>query len=321
MSKFSVVVVNKNFNPADIETNVLSGMGTTIKVVEAIDKKDVIKECKNADAILLSAAPHFDKEVIDALTNCKCIVRYGVGTDNVDKNSVKANGIILSNVPIYGHSEVALHTLTLILTLFRKINKSNSEVKNGIWGLNTIKPIKDHHETSIGIIGLGKIGQKVGEFCENLGFKLIGFDPFVTYEDLSNLDNIKLASTIDELVEKSNIITLHVGLNKNTKKLVNNNFLKKLLPGSYIINCSRGELLDEFAVLDALNSGNLQGVGLDVLSTEPPGMDNKLIMHPNVLITPHMAWYSEGAEIRLREQAAQEVKRILLNKEPKNRVA
>lgn len=321
MSRYSVHVINKNFNPPKIEIDVLGAIGAEVTVVDATEIDVIIDECRSTDAILLSAAVPFDQHVIGKLERCKCIVRYGVGVDNVDTSAVKSSGIVLSNVPAYGQREVALHTVTLLLTLFRKLPKAQRSVSTGSWSLTQLKTIRDHRDTTIGIIGLGRIGRQVAEYVGGLGFKVIGYDPYVGPDSMEWLPRMQVAESVDGLLSQSNVVTLHVGVNNETECMVNRDFISKLPASSYLVNCSRGDLLDETAVLEALESGGLAGVGVDVLRSEPPDEEAKLLHHPGVIVTPHMGWYSEGAETRLRTQAAWEVRRILSGDSPHNQVA
>lgn len=270
---------------------------------------ELIDKLKNATSVCNMYAKFTDK-VFDNLPKLKCIVRCGVGVDNVDLDSATRHGVQVCNVPDYGTDEVADHALALMMTLVRKINSANSYVQNeNQWGYDKLIPIKRLSQMVVGIVGFGRIGQAFAKRVQALGCKILVTVRHEPTEDIKKQFDYVSFVTLDEVLKNSDVLSLHCGLNQDNKKFMNENAFSKMKTGSYFINVSRGGLVDEDALAVALKKGKLAGAALDVLVKEPMSEQSPLKNTPNLIITPHMAWYSEQASSDKKRMCAEEVVR------------
>ena len=257
----------------------------------------------NADYVITQFAP-VDVDVIKAMSNCKVIVRYGIGYDNVDCEAAKEKGIPVCNIPTYCIDEVADHTLSFILSMTRQLLANAKYVQNGKWGLGTdLSNMRGLYDSTVGIIGLGRIGQAVAKRLKGFGCQLIAYDPVVNPTQVAST-GCQLVD-LDYLLSNSDVITLHCPSLPATKNILNNSTLSKMKKGSLLINAGRGDLVCADALLEALTAGHLAGAAIDVFSTEPVPTDSPLLGMDNVLITSHIASASPQSAKTLRETAAQ----------------
>ncbi len=290
----------------DIETKTLSKAGLDVSWKSAISEEEVIDQCSDGDVFIVQYAKITEK-VMKACKNLKFIVRYGVGVDSIDVAAASKLGIQVGNVPDYGMNEVADQAISLMLALERKIVVMNNQVKKTEWDYKVAIPIHRFSEQTVGIIGLGRIGRCFARRATALGFNVIGYDP---YYDLKPEDsNIKKVS-LSELITSSDVITLHIPLDGN-ENIIDANVLSKMKNSSYLINVARGGLIDEKALNDALTNKEIAGAALDCMMDEPVSKSNLLFKHDNLLVTPHMAWYSEEASEELKRKVAEETIRFI----------
>ena len=270
---------------------------------------------------------NYDKHLLSKLNKCKIIVRVGAGYDNVDLKEAKRKNIIVSNVPDYGIDEVADHTFSLLLSLNRNIMGFQEETKKGIWKRTGNKIFRFHNKT-LGIIGLGRIGKAVAIRAKAFKMNVIFYDPYVeTGSD--KILNVQNQQNLFNLAKKSDFISIHCPLTSETKNLINKNFFKKMKKNALIINTSRGEVLNLNDLQIVLKNNSIRGAALDVLEEEPISskfklmkdyFENKDYLKNNLIITPHVAFYSSSSVIEIREKAAIEAKNVLKNIKPKNSV-
>lgn len=284
-------------NPGDLNWDYLKTV-CELKVYDRTPKELVIERAKDAEIIVLNKVP-LDKETIDMLPNLKFVALLSTGYNVVDCDYLKKKNIPVSNIPSYSTTAVAQMVFSYILYFSNRTADYNASVKKGDWVncpdfcyLN--EPIFELSGKTLGIIGFGKIGSKAAEIGHAFDMNIIVFTPSGKKD---SADYIRFVS-LDDVLEKSDFITLHCPLNDDTNELVNDEFLSKMKKGSYLINTARGAVVDEFAVAKALNSGKLKGYGADVLLEEPPKSSNSLLSAKNTVITPHIAW--AGYETRLR---------------------
>lgn len=312
MGKFKVVLTDNVFSSLDIEKSMLDREGADL--VEAISDKedDIIRVASDADALLVGYAA-ITKKIIESLIKCKVISRYGIGVDNIDVEAATYRGIRVTNVPDYCIEEVSNHALGLILALARKIIPLNSTVKNGVWLYSKYKPIYRLRGKIVGLIGFGKIARNLGEKLKALGFHIITYDPYMALDEIKKhgIEAVSLA----ELLKQSDFISLHVPLTHETRHMISKNELKIMKNTSYIINTSRGSIIDEEALYTALKEKWISGAALDVLSNEKEvNIDYPLIKLDNIILTPHVAFYSEESIKELKTKAVGEVIRALTDK-------
>ena len=237
----------------------------------------------------------------------KIIARAGVGLDNIDLQAAKQHGIVVINTPEATTITVAEHTLALILALIRNIPQANASIKTGNWEKRMFIG-KELAGKTLGIIGVGRIGQAVANRARSFGLNLLGYDPYVSEELLDHL-NIQSVQ-LQDLYSLSDLITVHTPLNQNTRGMINAEAIAAMKPGVLLISTSRGGIIEEQALLAGLQTGQVGGAALDVFETEPPGLNN-LISHPNLIATPHIAAQTKDAQERAANQAAEEIIRFV----------
>lgn len=313
-----VVVCGARFDPLDIEEGVLSPLGVEVVRASGDDEAALIDSCRGAAAVLAGSAPRFSRAVLAEMRGVQALVRYGIGVDRIDVEAAAELGVPVCNVLDYCTDEVALHAVTMILALTRKIETAAGHVRAGGWGVAEVRPIAAPEATTVAVLGLGRIGRRAAAFLKGLGFRLTGFDPFVTSDPTGGA--LELRPTLEAALRDAQVVTLHLPLSDATRHLLGERELALLPDGAFVVNVSRGGLIDEPALLRALDDGRLAGAGLDVAEGEPPSGDDPLRGHPSVLLTPHMAWYSEQAQARMRLLAAEEVARCLRGEAPLNPV-
>lgn len=314
MSKFKVVVTDFEYDTFVPENEVLKPLGIELTFEQCKTEEDVIEKCKDADALLNQYAP-LSRKVIESLENCKVISRYGIGFNTVDIEAATEKGIMIGNVTDYCLDEVSDHAMALILNCARKVTLMNNSVKSGTWNFNVSKPIFRLRGRTLGLVGFGNIPQTVSKKAQAFGLNVIAYDPFVPAEVALN-QNVKLVS-LDELFETSDFVSVHVPLNNATQGMVSHDQFNKMKKEAFIINTARGPIIDEAALIQALQDGKIAGAGLDVLETEPIAQDNPLLKMDNVIINPHSAFYSEEAEYELKSKTAQNVADVLSGFYPK----
>ncbi|HZK12816.1 MAG TPA: C-terminal binding protein [Atribacterota bacterium] len=291
-------------------------MNAVVKVGHCKTEEDVISLGSEMDGLLVSYIP-IGKKVIENLHKCIVIVKFAVGVDNIDLEAATLKKIFVVNVPRYCVEEVSTHTVALLLNLIRKISKYDQSVKRGCWDPLVGDPIYRLENRVLGIIGFGNIGKSVAEKFRPFKFSIIVYDPLVNDKIISKYGAKKVE--LEALLRQSDYISLHCPLNKYTKHLIDFKEIEIMKKGVFIINTSRGEIINQKALYKALQDGKIAGAALDVLEKDPPSLID-IINADNIIYTPHVAWNSVEAETELRESAAQEVKRVLEGGKPLNLV-
>ncbi len=319
------IYITDYFTDTKIEKKIF-GNSARVICLSKENRSKFSEKISKADGLLVWHAK-IDQKLIKLMKNCKVIVRYGVGYDNIDINEAKKNNIICLNTPDYGIDEVADTAVSMILSFTRKTNYYNESCKNykNIWQENVLKenlvnPIKRSDDIVIGIIGFGRIGSSIAKRLKPFGFKIGFFDPYLPsgYEKVH--DVIKF-NTLNELLKNSNIISINSHLNKKTNSLINRKFIMKMKKNSVLINTARGKIVNKLDDLYfGLKSGILSGVGLDVLPEEPPNIKEKLIkswknkkdpISNKIIINPHAGYFSTKSVIEMREKASLNLKNAL----------
>lgn len=313
-----IAILGTRFGAPTIEESELSAFSPELIVDSAATAEELLAAAKDSVAVLAGAPPKFTRDVLAQLPNLKTIVRYGVGIESIDLEAATEHGIIVANVPDYATEEVSLHAVSLILAGVRKLLTAHNAIKNGIWQVATVRPLFSTENQTAGIIGFGKIGQAVARKLRPFGFELLVFDPYATESALAEHGAKSVA--LAELLEKSDVISLNAPLTDSTRHIINADALKQMKSTAFIVNTGRGGLIDEYALAEALENGEIAGAGLDVLETEPIQSDHPLLKSDKVILTPHMAWYTNQAAERMRRLACQEVVRVLNGEKPLNLV-
>lgn len=309
-----IAVLGTRFGPPTIEAEELSDFDVEFVLGAAATADALVQDAGDAVAILAGSGPRFTREVLNRLPACRAIVRYGVGTETVDLQAATQAGILVANVPDYCTEEVATHTLALILACERKLLQAQRATAGGQWQIAGVRPLFSTEDQVLGIVGFGRIGQAVARKAQPFGFEILVFDPIVTAGMAAErgVTRVDLAA----LLSRSDVVSLNAPLIDDTYHLINAATIEHMKPTAFVVNTSRGGLIDEAALLDALNRGRLAGAALDVFEIEPVPGDHPLLHSERCLVTPHMAWYTEQASERMRRLASREVARVLRGESP-----
>lgn len=311
----TVLITDCDHSDTRAEQSVLDEAGIGWRLAQCATPEDVIAEGAGAQALVNQYAP-ITAEVLDALSEVRLVVRYGVGVDSVDVDAATERGVWVANVPDYGTTEVADHTIALALDLLRGISVLSRATAAGTWDYTRAVPLRRLGEVTYGVLGCGSIGSAVAQRARAFGMRVIGTDivPSRPTDANQGIERVSL----DELLGRADVLSLHATLDESSRHLINAARLATMKPTALLVNTARGGLVDTAAVLEALDHGRLAGVGLDVLATEPPDeVGWQLAAHPRAVITPHAAWYSEEAYQALKTSVAQEAVRVLSGQAPR----
>ena len=299
-----------------------------ITALDAKNESELAGRIEDADIVMVYHYLGLSAATIARLTKCKLIVRCGVGFDNVDREAARARGITVANIPDYGTEDVADSAIGMMLTLTRGIHSLNTRLQNaqGDWSYTQVAPVLRLRGRVFGVIGIGRIGTAAALRAKALGMEVVYYDPHVPQGRDKSL-GIRSVETLDELLAQAHVVSAHCPLTPGTKHLLNRDTIAKMRAGSFLVNTSRGGVVDVLAVLDAITSGHLRGAAIDVLETEPPSSDHPLIKawrdpqhpaHDRLIINPHAAFYSEEGLIDMRVKGSQNCRRVLLGQPPFN---
>jgi len=303
-----IAVTDSVFPSLDPAKAALARLNPTYRMSKSVNAEDIVAVAKDADAMLVTYAK-LTREVLTQLTRCKAIGRFGLGVDNIDLVVAKEKGIAVNYVPDYCIREVSDHAMALLLALIRKIPFSNKLVQSGRWEMPAVVPIRRIEGTVLGLIGFGHIPRLVTPKALAFGMKVLAYDPF-TKPDVFKSAGVESVD-LDTLLQSSDYVSMHAPLLPATRGMMNAASFAKMKKGAYIVNTARGPLIDEAALIAALDSGQIGGAGLDVVATEPLAKDSPLLGRDNVIISPHTAFYSIEALNELQTKCATDVARVL----------
>jgi D-3-phosphoglycerate dehydrogenase / 2-oxoglutarate reductase len=304
-----IIAVTENIFPTlDPAKAALARLNPTLRMAKSASAEDILAVARDADAILVTYA-RLTRELIMQLTRCKAIGRFGLGVDNIDLVAAKEKGIAVNYVPDYCIREVSDHAMALLLALIRKVPFSNRLVQGGRWDMPAVVPIRRIEGTVLGLVGFGHIPRLMAPKAKAFGIKVIAFDPFAKADlfKTAGVDSVDF----DTLLKTSDYISVHAPLTLQTRGMMNAEAFSKMKKGAYIVNTARGPLIDEAALIAALDSGQVGGAGLDVVAVEPLSKDSRLLGRDNVIVTPHTAFYSIEALDELQSKCASDVARVL----------
>jgi D-3-phosphoglycerate dehydrogenase len=305
-----VVVTDYTFPDLHQEQAVAVGAGARFRAHQCRDAESVARVTEGARVAVVQFAPMTEAALAGLAPGAR-VVRYGIGYDNIDIHAAAKLGVEVAYVPDYCTDEVADHTATSLLAALRKISALDASTRRGEWAAVTVcRPMRPFSQSTVGFLGFGRIGRAVMERLRPFGFSFMVFDPALSEDDLALLAADK-AATSDELFMAADVLTLHVQSTPETYHIVNKATLSRMKPGAVIINAARGDLIDEEALAEALQNGTIAGAALDVFEQEPLPADSALRTAPNLHLSPHAAWYSDGSIRRLQALAADEVRRAL----------
>jgi len=309
---YQVVIIDCDQGSIEEENEEFGRIGAKLTLAQVQEEEDVIRACKEADGLLDQYAL-LNRRVLENLPKCKVISRYGVGVDSVDLKAATDLGIIVANVPDYCMDEVADQTISMLLGLIRKTAFFDQKVKSGQWNFRIGIPIYRIKGKTMGLVGCGKIGLEVAKRISAFGVRVITFDPYLEKAP----QGVELKD-FDTVLKESDFISVHCPLNDSTKHLIGERAFKKMGKKPFLLNTSRGPIVDEKALIQALNEGLISGAGLDVLEKEPPDLLNPLLKMENVILTPHVSFYSVESIGELKRRTAENVSAVLLGKWPRS---
>jgi len=286
---------------------ILRSEGWTVDMDKALPPAELVKKVPPYEAILVRSGSQMNAEVIDAAKCLKVIGRAGVGVDNVDLQAATRRGVLVMNSPGGNSISTAELAIALMLGLARNLAPADASMKAGRWDKKAFAGVELHGKR-LGVIGFGRIGREVAHRCRSFGMEVQAFDPFVS-PAVAEAAHVRLVG-LEELLSTSDYLTLHTTLTPETRHLVGKDALAKVKPGVRIVNAARGELIDDEALLAALESGRVAGAGLDVHAQEPPA-DWRLAKHPRVLALPHLGASTGEAQERVGTDIAQQVRDYL----------
>jgi D-3-phosphoglycerate dehydrogenase / 2-oxoglutarate reductase len=312
-----VAVTDSVFPNLDPARAVLEKIGAELHLAKEPNPVAILEVARDADAVVTTYAK-VTADIIQQLTRCRVIARFGVGVDNVDIAAATNAGIVVTRVPDYCLDEVSDHTMALLLALVRKIPSSNARTQAGRWEMRAVVPIHRLRGTVLGLVAFGQIPHLVAAKAQAFGIRVVTHDPYVSKQvvERAGVEQVEF----DELLKISDYISIHTPLAPATHHLFNADVFRRMKPTAYLINTARGPIVDEAALADALDQGQLAGAALDVMEQEPPTGSRLLGHRDNVIVTPHTGYYSEESLVDLQTKAAEEVVRVLSGQAPRNPV-
>jgi D-3-phosphoglycerate dehydrogenase len=317
MTDHTVVVTDHDFEDLSIEREGLADVAEVVELTNdvggsAADARETLAE---ADAVI-NLRYDLDAESVALLDDCQVISRYGIGVDNIATDAARERGIPVTNVPDYCLEEVSMHALSLWLALSRGLPTYDDAVAAGDWDRSAAAPIHRLSTRTVGVVGYGAIGRAVGERAAALGADVLASDPFLSPADVAD-DPAELVS-FETLLDRADFVTVHSPLTPDTRGLFDADAFSRMRDDAYFVNVARGPIVDTEALVAALDAGELAGAGLDVFPEEPPATTDPLRDHPDVVTTPHVAWYSEEANEERRQTVVDIVRTTLEGGEPYN---
>ena len=312
----TVLVTDHTWPDIEVERAILARAGFQVLDAPRPDEDTLVGLARECEAIMTCFA-RVTPAVINSAAGLKVVARYGVGVDNIAVDAATARNIPVTYVPDYCVAEVAEHALALLLALARGVVRYDRSVTRGGWDLGAGAPLRRIEGQTLGLIGCGRIGRRLARKANGLGLRVLAYD--MDPRAFENVDASEVVPTsLDHLLTQADFVSLHLPLTPQTQGFIGESVLRKMKPTAYLINTARGGLIDTAALAQALTEHHIAGAGIDVLPQEPPSPDEPLIGHDNVIITPHVAFYSEESLQALRQRTAQSVVDVFEGRPPEN---
>lgn len=316
MPKFKVLITDCIWSGLDIETRVLAECDATPMAAPDGKEETLAALARDAHGILTCFAP-VTPRVLQAASNCVVVARYGVGVDNIAVDAATKLGMLVTYVPDYCMDEVSDQTMGYIIALNRRFPAFERLARQGNWAsLPLDTPVLRLRGSVLGIMGLGRIGRAVCLKARAFGMEALAFDPYISEDDFQKVGATPCSR--EELLKRSDFVTVHTPLNEETRGLISQQELRLMKPSAFLINCARGPIVDEAALVEALRQGWIAGAGLDVLQSSHPPASHPLFSMDNVIVTPHTAFFSQQSLQELRARAAQSVVAVLKGQMPEH---
>jgi D-3-phosphoglycerate dehydrogenase len=313
-TKAKVVITDYVWESLDVERMTLEDLADLV-ALKTKKPEEFLGAAKDCDALLNTYAGPITAEVMARMPKCRIIARYGIGVDTIDLEAATRAGIIVTNNPTYCIEEVAEHTMALLLACARKVPLYDRLVRSGRWEVPPGKPVFRLSGRTLGLVGFGNIARQVAVRAAAFGMRVLFADPFVSE---AQFDAPGAKVELDALLRESDFVSLHPPLTPETRKMIGDDALSRMKASAFLINCSRGPVVDTDALVRALDAKRIAGCALDTTDPEPLPDPHPLRGRDNVVITPHVAWYSEQALVGLQAGAPSEVRRVLMGEWPVN---
>jgi len=307
-----VVITDYVWESLDVERETLAGLADIVPM-KTKKPEEFLAEAADCDALLNTYAGPITAEAMARMPRCRIIARYGIGVDTIDLEAATRAGIIVTNNPTYCIEEVAEHTMALLLACARKVVVYDRLVRGGRWEVPPGKPMFRLAGRTLGLVGFGHIAREVAIRAAAFGMKVLYADPFVR-----EAKEPATKAELDELLRASDFVSVHPPLTPQTRGMIGDEAFAKMKPTAFLVNCARGPIVDTAALLRALDAGKIAGCALDTVDPEPLPEGHALRGRDNVIVTPHVAWYSEQALVGLQAGAPGEVRRVLRGEWPVN---
>jgi D-3-phosphoglycerate dehydrogenase len=307
-----VVITDYVWESLDVERKTLAGLADIVPM-KTKKPEEFLAEAADCDALLNTYAGPITAEAMARMPRCRIIARYGIGVDTIDLEAATRAGIIVTNNPTYCIEEVAEHTMALLLACARKVVVYDRLVRAGRWEVPPGKPMFRLAGRTLGLVGFGHIAREVARRAAAFGMTVLYADPFVN-EAAGPATKVELP----ELLRKADFVSVHPPLTPQTRGMIGDEAFAKMKPTAFLVNCARGPIVDTAALVRALDAGKIAGCALDTVDPEPLPEGHALRGRDNVIVTPHVAWYSEQALVGLQAGAPGEVKRVLSGEWPVN---
>jgi D-3-phosphoglycerate dehydrogenase len=313
-AKAKVVLTDYVWESLDVEKKTLEGLADLVPL-QTKKPDEFVAQAADCDALLNTYAGPITAEVMSNMPKCKIIARYGIGVDTIDLDAATAAGIIVTNNPTYCIEEVAEHTMALLLSAARKIAFYDRQVRSGRWEVPPGKPLFRVAGRTLGLVGFGNIARQVALRAASFGMRVIYADPYINE---GQFDAPGKKMELNALLGEADFVSLHPPLTPQTRKMISDDSLSRMKPTAVLINCARGPVVDTDALVRALDAKKIAGCALDTTDPEPLPNPHPLRERDNVILNPHVAWYSEQALVGLQAGAPSEVKRVLSGEWPVN---
>lgn len=314
MAKAKVVLTDYVWESLEIEKKILAGLADLVPM-QTKKPEEFLSQAADCDALLNTYAGPITAEAMARMPKCKIIARYGIGVDTIDVDAATRAGIIVTNNPTYCIEEVAEHTMALLLDSARKIAFYDRLVRAGTWAVPPGKPLYRLVGRTLGLVGFGNIARQVAVRAAAFGMRVLYADPYVKEGQFPEPGK---KVELPELFKESDFISVHPPLTPQTRGMINDDVFSRMKPGAILINCARGPVVDTAALVRALDAKTIAGCALDTTDPEPLPNPHPLRGRDNVIINPHVAWYSETAMVGLQAGAPEEVRRVLAGEWPVN---
>jgi D-3-phosphoglycerate dehydrogenase len=306
MPAFKVIFVEHGYKSIEPERRIIESAGGTLIDGDRYSLDESLRIAGDCEGIMLRRIK-ITRDHVKTFKRGKILMRYGVGVDNIDIGAATEAGLIVGHVPVYCQDEVSTHAIALLLACVRRLIPTSDALRAGGWNVHEGDPIYRLAGKTLGIVGLGTLGQAVARKLQGWNLRLLGTDAFIEPEVAQTL-NVRLVP-LETLLRESDFVSLHVPLLPETKHLIDASTLAQMKRGAILVNTARGPVVSGDDLLRALDEGQLSCAALDVFEEEPPAKDSPLRNHPRLLVTDHTAWYSEESQLELQRRAAEEVAR------------